>query len=164
MDKFKLVLEKEEGYTYDEYKVTSPESLASAANGIFDLSRQTEELLVVLGFDSKGKVISATELARGSMTSTIIHPRELFKRLFVSNCRSFALAHNHPSGDPSPSKSDRIVTQEILKASKLLDIEFHDHIIIGHNEDYFSLRANNMFEEMIEHGFFKEFGLDEGQD
>lgn len=92
------------------------------------------EYLVVLSLNSKNIVNNITTVSIGSLSSSIVHPREVFKTLVMSNAASFVIGHNHPSGDPTPSREDIQVTNRVDGAGKILGIELLDHIIIGDNK------------------------------
>lgn len=70
----------------------------------------------------------------GSIRSVEIHPREIIKVVLALNARAIIVAHNHPSGNAEPSNSDRVLTDKLFNLLKLMDVDFVDHIIIGHNE------------------------------
>lgn len=98
-----------------------------------------KEYFVVLNLDVKLKVLNANIASIGGLNGTITHPREIFKTSILSNARNVILFHNHPSGDPEPSKEDVDVTNSLIKAGKLLGIEVNDHIVVG-NGKHISLR------------------------
>jgi DNA repair protein RadC len=79
----------------------------------------------------------------GSLTASIVHPREVFKPAILSNSSSVLLCHNHPSGDPLPSQEDRTLTVRLVQAGKVLGVEVLDHIIVGDGR-YFSFADENM--------------------
>jgi DNA repair protein RadC len=70
-------------------------------------------------------------VTRGILTSSLVHPREVFREAIAERAAALILVHNHPSGDPTPSADDRLVTEQLVAAGKLLDIPVHDHVIIG---------------------------------
>ncbi|MEP6621954.1 MAG: DNA repair protein RadC [bacterium] len=70
-------------------------------------------------------------VTRGILTSSLVHPREVFREAIAERAAAVILVHNHPSGDPTPSADDRLVTEQLVAAGRLLDIPVHDHIIIG---------------------------------
>jgi DNA repair protein RadC len=75
----------------------------------------------------------------GSLNASIVHPREVYKPALATSSAAIVIAHNHPSGDPSPSREDREVTRALAEAGRLLDVPLHDHVIIG-ADAYFSFR------------------------
>jgi len=89
-----------------------------------------EEMLVVL-LDAKHKIIGINSVSTGSLTLSIVHPRETFKAAIVSNCAAIILAHNHPSGDPAPSQEDRALTKRLKEGGELLGIPVLDHLVVG---------------------------------
>lgn len=102
------------------------------------------EILVAIALNTKNMVVSIETVSMGSLNSSIVHPRELFKSLILSNAASFVIGHFHPSGDPTPSKEDINITWRIKECSKLLGIELLDHIIIG-EDTYISLKEKVLF-------------------
>ena len=79
----------------------------------------------------------------GSLTASVVHPREVFKAAIQHTAASMILVHNHPSGDPTPSKEDIATTRRIVEAGKLMDIPVLDHIILGNNK-YISLKEKGV--------------------
>ena len=104
-----------------------------------DLIRLKKEYLRGLYVDTRNKLVRDEVIAIGTLNASLAHPREIFHPAIESHAAAIILVHNHPSGDPSPSKDDIELTKQIYKASKILDIEILDHVIIG-NEKYFSLK------------------------
>ena len=92
------------------------------------------------------KLISEMDVSTGTINSTLVSPRELFVEALQKNAVSIILLHNHPSGDPTPSKEDLLTTRRIREAGALIGIELLDHIIIGDN-CYFSLREKGFFSQ-----------------
>lgn len=89
-----------------------------------------EEMLAVL-LDAKHRIIGINTVSVGSLTLSIVHPREVFKPAIVGNAAAIILAHNHPSGDPTPSREDRDLTARLCEAGKMLGIAILDHLVIG---------------------------------
>lgn len=142
--KYKVELVKESGKRYNiEKTISSPEDCKNAFNEIFNLENQAEEALVMLALDTKNSIIGAFEVSRGSVNASIVHPREVFKRLLVVNATRFVIAHNHPSGSPAPSQDDLNITKRLKNASEILGIEMLDHIIIGEN-NHRSFKADGL--------------------
>jgi len=88
-----------------------------------------EEMMVV-HLDAKNKPIGWQIISQGSLTLSIVHPREVFKGAILANSAAIVLAHNHPSGDPTPSSEDRELTSRLKMAGELLGIRLVDHIIV----------------------------------
>ena len=95
------------------------------------------ELFHVLMLDSKNTLIGATLISQGSLSSSVVHPREVFKAAILANSAAVILLHNHPSGCPEPSLEDRNCTSRLSEAGKILGIRVLDHIVIG-QEVFFS--------------------------
>jgi len=89
------------------------------------------EHFVVVSLTTKNRVISIETVSIGSLNSSLVHPREIFKNAIRLSAAAIILAHNHPSGDPNPSREDLEVTKRLVEAGKLIGIEVLDHIIIG---------------------------------
>ena len=92
---------------------------------------ESVEKVWVLCLDRKNKLLRFENITTGTATGSLVHPREVFKPAIRWGATAIILAHNHPSGDPTPSSSDLKVTQKISEAARHLDIDFHDHVIIG---------------------------------
>jgi DNA repair protein RadC len=137
----KILMEKERNLMVENKKIGSPRDAADIATEF--LKGADREYLIVLALDTKNKVNSIDTVSVGSLNSSIVHPREVFKSLVLSNAASFILAHNHPSGDCSPSNEDVNITQRIKEAGKILGIELLDHIIVGDNQ-YISLKEKGI--------------------
>ena len=89
-----------------------------------------EEFHVAI-LDAQHRLERDVTITRGILTSSLVHPREVFREAIAERAAAVILVHNHPSGDPTPSADDRLVTEQLVAAGKLLDIPVHDHIIIG---------------------------------
>ena len=96
------------------------------------------EALVVMTLDTKNKVTSLTVVSLGSLNSSIVHPREVFKTAILANAATIILGHNHPSGRPEPSKKDIQITKRLRECGDILGIELIDHVIIGEDNKYIS--------------------------
>ncbi len=97
---------------------------------------QTQELLVVVLRDVRGCAFHQGVIGRGTMTGVLVHPREVFSYAIRHQAHSVVLAHNHPSGSPSPSKADLQLTLCLKDASNIVGIRLDDHLIIGENTYY----------------------------
>ena len=123
----------------DRVRLTDAESVA--AYYMERLRHEPQEQLLVSMFDSKCHLIGDAIIATGSVRGVLGSPREIFLQLFEKKAVFFILLHNHPSGDPSPSREDLALTQRMKACGELMDVELSDHIIIGDNR-YYSFREN----------------------
>lgn len=89
-----------------------------------------EEFHVAI-LDSQHRLERDVTVTRGLLNSSLVHPREVFREAIAENAAAIILVHNHPSGDPTPSPDDRITTEQLVQAGRVLDIPVQDHIIIG---------------------------------
>jgi DNA repair protein RadC len=97
------------------------------------------EHFVVIMMDRKNRLIGINTVSIGSLTASVVHPREVFKAAILSNAAALICGHNHPSGDPQPSSEDRALTERLVEAGKLLGIEILDHVVVGDGTtDYYS--------------------------
>lgn len=94
------------------------------------------EHFVVCGLDAKHHIIGINVVSMGSLTLAIVHPREVFKPLILMNAAAWICAHNHPSGDTTPSSEDRILTKRLREVGELLGITLLDHLVFGHEQVY----------------------------
>jgi DNA repair protein RadC len=104
--------------------------------------REQEQFMVIL-LNAKNHVISVEEVTEGTQTSTLVHPREIFKAAIRKNAHAIILVHNHPSGDPTPSREDREITLRLKEAGRTLGIEVLDHLVIG-DRRYVSFRERGL--------------------
>lgn len=118
--------------------LTGPEGLIAAARAL--IADEDREHFVVLYLDVKLRVTSVERIAVGQLDGVVVHPREVFKGALLANAHAIALAHNHPSGDPSPSAEDRALTARLIAAGEMLGIQVVDHVIVG-DGDAVTLRA-----------------------
>ena len=102
------------------------------------------EHFVVCGLDAKHRVIGINVVSVGSLSLSIVHPREVFKALILANAKAFICAHNHPSNDSEPSGEDIAVTQMLREAGKLLGIPLLDHVILV-SDTFYSFQASGRF-------------------
>ena len=114
-----------------------PESSAmSSAEDIYvrlrgRMSGLVQELFVVVALDIRNVVIDVIEVARGCLTGVEVHPREVFRPLIRQAAAAAVVAHNHPSGDPTPSPEDILLTERLREVGELVGVPILDHVIIG---------------------------------
>jgi DNA repair protein RadC len=103
-----------------------------------------QEVLRVILLDTRYRHISTVEITKGSINESLAHPRDIFRPVIGQSAYAFVLVHNHPSGDCSPSDADTRLTRRIVEASRLLQINTVDHVIVGQSFDgrpgYFSFK------------------------
>lgn len=104
-----------------------------------DMRHQKQERMKLLLLNTKSRLIGESEISKGTVNASIVSPRELFIEALQKNAVSIILLHNHPSGDPSPSREDVLVSKKVQEAGNMIGVELLDHIIIGDN-CYVSLR------------------------
>ncbi len=122
-------------------KINEPSTIA---NLFMDEMRylQKEHFRVVL-LDTKNQIIATEEISIGTLNASIVHPRDVFRAAIKRNANSIILIHNHPSGDPTPSREDINISHRLLEAGNLIGIKVLDHIIIGDNK-YVSFKEKNL--------------------
>jgi len=136
-----LVRERRLPHTQPQIR-SSRDAAALFRQHLGDVDR--EHFLVAM-LDQKNKVIGINTVSMGSLTASVVHPREVMKPAILSNAASLLCCHNHPSGAPQPSNEDRALTKRLVEAGKLLGIAVLDHLILGDGTDvYFSFADENL--------------------
>ena len=125
-------------YAYEcneaKFIITSPESAYEYIRGKLE-PLEVEEFHLI-GLNTKNAVVFEEMISKGSLNSSIVTPREVFNLLVKRRCAGAIVAHNHPSGDPTPSKEDIELTKALCESGKIIGIPVLDHVIVGHNEYY----------------------------
>jgi DNA repair protein RadC len=127
----------------EEVYICSPEDVR---NVVSDLKFFDKEHFVCLYLNTKCKIIGRETISVGSLNSAIVHPREVFKAAIRQGAASLIFAHNHPSGDPTPSHEDVQVTNRLVECGALLGIDVKDHVIIG-GDNWISLAERGLIEK-----------------
>ena len=122
---------------------SAPETIAQYY--MEDMRHRKKEAMKLLLLNSKTKLIGESELSLGTVNTTLVSPREVFVEALRRNAVAVILLHNHPSGDPTPSKQDILITRRVTEAGRLIGVELLDHIIIGDN-CFISLRDKGFFD------------------
>ncbi|MEW9670854.1 DNA repair protein RadC [Ammoniphilus sp. 3BR4] len=125
----------------ERWTIRSPEDVAKLM--MEELRYLTQEHFVCLFLNTKNQVIAQTTVFIGSLNSSIVHPREVFKAAIRKSSASVICLHNHPSGDPTPSKEDIEVTKRLMGAGQIIGIDVLDHVIIGDGR-YISLKEKGL--------------------
>jgi len=140
----RVVLVKEKGAMYDvQKKIESPYDAYKAITEITKVQEEAQEVFGILILNSKNKIVAVHEISRGTLNASMVHPREVFKPAVLHNAAAIICFHNHPSGDPEPSREDIEITNRIKNSGELLGILVHDHIIIG-DDRYVSLKERGV--------------------
>lgn len=113
----------------EKYVIRSPEDGAEYV--MEEMRSLKQEHLVALFLNTKNQIIHRQTIFIGSLNASIVHPREIFREAVKRSAASIICAHNHPSGDPTPSQEDIHVTRRLVEAGKIMGIEILDHIVIG---------------------------------
>ena len=122
--------------------IKSPEDVATIVRS--QLKGKKREHFLVLCLDTRNRLINYKPVSMGSLDTSVVHPREVFKEAISSSAASVIFVHNHPSGDPEPSKEDIELTKRLAKAGEIVGIDVLDHIIVC-DRSYLSLKARNLF-------------------
>lgn len=125
----------------NKIKVTSPRDVTNFL--MEEMRYLKKEFFKIVLLDTKNQVISIEDISVGSLNSSIVHPREVFNTAIKRSSASIILVHNHPSGDPTPSKEDLNVTRRLVECGNIIGITVLDHLIIGDGE-FISLKEKNM--------------------
>ncbi|MGC3991528.1 MAG: DNA repair protein RadC [Chthoniobacteraceae bacterium] len=132
--------------TISQQKLDNPELIYEMLGP--EMRALNKESLRVILLDTKHHLICVEEISLGSLNETVAHPREIFRAAIAHSAYGVVVAHNHPSGDPTPSSADRQMTTRLAECARLLQINLLDHVIIGAPRPgllpYFSFREHGM--------------------
>jgi len=123
-------------------KVSNPQDAAGILTDF--LVGADREHFVVMCLDTKNKVNAINVVSVGVLNSTMVHPREVFKPAILSNAASVIVGHNHPSGDPTPSRDDVEIVRRLVEAGKILGIEVLDSLVLGDNGTFVSFKKEGL--------------------
>ena len=126
----------------DKPLVKTPDDVVSVVRS--RLRGKKKEHFLALLLDTRSQLIKVSEISIGSLDTSIVHPREVFKEAISASAASVVFAHNHPSGDPEASEDDIELTKRLAKAGEIVGIDVLDHIIIG-DKKYISLKREGLF-------------------
>ena len=122
--------------------VKTPDEVVNLIKGRLK-DKKKEHFLAIL-LDTRSQLIKVAPISVGSLDSSIVHPREVFKEALSASAASVIFVHNHPSGDPAPSADDIKLTKRLVQAGEIMGIEVLDHVIIG-NKRFLSLKREGLF-------------------
>jgi len=151
LNAFGIKLFQEISEQYLKEKIIGKKVILKSSKEVFNylyqsMQKEKKEIFKVLFLDSKNKLIEAENLFVGSLNSSVVYPREIMKKAIKHNAANLIFVHNHPSGEASPSNSDKDITQDLISAGSIMQIKILDHIIIGDNK-YFSFADEGLIEE-----------------
>lgn len=131
------------------YKLLSKTPITNKNDAINILSEELKlsdrEIFCIINMNAGGQPINASITSIGTLSAAVVHPREVYKAALLSNAAAVILLHNHPSGNPNPSKEDMEVTERLVHAGRIIGVEVIDHIIVGEESNY-SFRENGYLE------------------
>ncbi len=129
-------------------KLNPPPTAIKKPEDIFSICKEMQTFEIeefrVVHLNAKNAILTQSKISRGSLTSTLVTPREIFCPAVRIRAAHVALVHNHPTGIPTPSDEDKIFTKKIIEVGKMLEIPVIDHVIIGKGQ-YFSLKEEGLF-------------------
>lgn len=128
-------------YRQDSLAITSPQDVADML--MEQMRYYQKEYFKIILLNTKNQIIATEIVSIGSLNSSLVHPREIFNIAVKRGCASIILAHNHPSGDPTPSKEDMEVTVRLVDSGEILGIKVLDHLIIGEGR-YYSFKEGGL--------------------
>jgi len=123
-----------EGSIRSRPQITCTKTAQKFAQRFFDERMSDRESFVVVHLDTKHRPLSVEVATTGTLDASLVHPREVFKGAILAGASAVLLMHNHPSGDPTPSREDFAVTKRIEEAGEILGIQVLDHIVVGEND------------------------------
>ena len=140
--KYKLMLVQEGSFPTPDRRIADPQATAKMLASYFQgLDREHFAVILV---NAKNVFIGINVVSIGHLSGSIVHPREVFKPAIIGNAHAIILAHNHPSGDVTPSQEDKEVTKILVEAGNILKIPVLDHIILGDNGEFYSFRNEGL--------------------
>lgn len=135
-------LVKESSLKYPKRFLCNPLDAARLAEDF--LADSDREKVITICVDVKNQPTSISTISVGTVHSSLVHPREVFKHAILSNASGIIIAHNHPSGDLTPSKNDIDMTERLRQAADIMGIDLLDHLIVGQDRRYLSFREQGL--------------------
>lgn len=134
-----------EGNEPSPLKLDSPEAVAALARDLFRNHDDEKEHFFALTLDSQNNLRHVHHVSMGSLSASIVHPREVLGAAVREGAAHLVLVHNHPSGDPTPSKEDIHLTRQLVEGARILGLRLHDHLIYGNGTgQYVSLAQRGL--------------------
>lgn len=141
--KYSVALVKESAHKYANIptRLDDPWKIISYADSILNFDGMTKESFVLVPVDTKLKPLGVFILTTGTINASLVSTRDVFQAALLCNAASIFVLHNHPSGDPTPSRQDKRITQKLIDAGKLMEIPLVDHVIVGEGK-YYSFKVD----------------------
>lgn len=139
----KMVRERTEKYEFEASSISSPAVARDIINTVVELNTAAVEKFGIICLNVKNHIVGIHIISVGLLSSSLVHPREVFKSAMLNNAASIVLFHNHPSGDPEPSREDLDTTKRLVEAGELMGIKILDHVIVGENR-YISFKEQGL--------------------
>ncbi len=149
---YRVSLVRDEHIKFEQTSLSNPSQAQNIIRNLINAQGQPDrEQFCVLLLDAKNKTIGLNIVSTGSLSSASVHPREVLKPAILANASAMILAHNHPSGELTPSPQDKTITKKIIQASNIMDITVHEHLIISMDEDrYFSFADQGLIKDVYD--------------
>lgn len=148
ISQYKLQLIREASFPYTDNIIREPEDAAKIMQQHYDGSDR--EIFSFIALNIKHKVIGIHDVSVGSLTASVVHPREVFKAALLMNSAALIISHCHPSGDTTPSREDLNITRQLMEAGRFLDIPILDHVITGTDQEahttFCSMKAEGLMQ------------------
>ncbi|MEF2246455.1 JAB domain-containing protein [Paenibacillus sp. IITD108] len=141
--KVKQVKEKGARYDLESKIIRSPQDAYNIITTVLDLENEAVEHFGILTLNTKNAIAGVHVISIGTLNTTLVHPREVFKSAILNNAASLVCFHNHPSGCPSPSPEDINLTKKLIEAGSIIGIDVLDHIIVG-DDRFTSLKEDGL--------------------
>lgn len=135
----KEIIKRLNAYTWvkDKYKISSPKYVVNLLN---DMKYLKQEIFKTILLDTKNQVLQVETISIGTLNASLVHPREVFSEAIEKRSASIIIIHNHPSGNPEPSREDINITKRSVEVGEIIGIKVIDHIIIG--DGHYSFKEN----------------------
>jgi DNA repair protein RadC len=147
VSKYRTLLVKESTFkVLEDVTVTDPDAVYKIATTYLHMDMEPSEVFVVMAFDIKSSLTGISTVGIGNLNSACAEPREVFRFLIAINAASYIVCHNHTSGNPDPSDKDIEATKRLIKAGRVMGIHATDHVIIGQDGKYVSMRVRKLVE------------------
>lgn len=158
IDLVKIRLTKDRSL-YSEEKITTPQAAVEALQK--ELEEWDRECLAVVNLQTDGRPINICIGSIGTINATLVRPADVLKASILCNAANIILVHNHPSGNPAPSRMDMLITKRFQECCSLLGFELLDHVIVGSDSQLFSMRSEKLMEDKAECSKFEAAELEQ---